>query len=403
MKRFIFCLSVLGMVLTGCSKDDEGGTSGSSTIPSLPDPSDVCSAMEDSVWRQYCYDNFDANKDGKLSQAEANAVAKIDIRELEIESIKGIEYFSNLEDLDCSRCWQLTSANLSANLKITSLKYTFLHCRSLTDIILPNSITSIGSFTFADCCNLTDITIPNNVTTIEELAFRCCDKLTAFYGKYASSDNRCLVINGKLIAFAPDKLMEYTIPNNVNIIGQDVFRNYNQLTSVIIPNSVSAIGIGAFRGCNNLTSMTIPDNVSSIADDAFWECDKLTAFYGRYASLDNRGLVINGKFVAFAPNGLMEYSIPDGITSIGAIFYGCSNLVSVTIPTSVGSISGNPFSGCDNLANVYCKPLTPPALNSSYFQIASSAKIYVPRSAVEAYKSATHWSQHADKIVGYDF
>lgn len=236
------------MVLTGCSKDDEGGTSGSSTIPSLPDPSDVCSAMEDSVWRQYCYDNFDANKDGKLSQAEANAVAKIDIRELEIESIKGIEYFSNLEDLDCSRCWQLTSANLSANLKITSLKYTFLHCRSLTDIILPNSITSIGSFTFADCCNLTDITIPNNVTTIEELAFSDCDKLTAFYGKYASSDNRCLVINGKLIAFAPDKLTEYTIPNNVNIIGQDVFRNYNQLTSVIIPNSVSAIGIGAFRG-----------------------------------------------------------------------------------------------------------------------------------------------------------
>ena len=75
--------------------------------------------------------------------------------------------------------------------------YAFFGCISLTSITIPDSVTEIGLCAFAWCKNLPSVTIPNSITTIESHAFKECYGLTAFYGKYASMDNRCLVIDGK--------------------------------------------------------------------------------------------------------------------------------------------------------------------------------------------------------------
>jgi hypothetical protein len=56
----------------------------------------------------------------------------------------------------------------------------FLSCASLTEIIIPNSVTSIGDWAFSGCSNLTEITIPNSVTSIGTLAFMECNKLTIY-------------------------------------------------------------------------------------------------------------------------------------------------------------------------------------------------------------------------------
>lgn len=107
MKKLWFVLLVAG-VLTGCSKDDgaengsgngnNGGSGGNlPALPALPDPNDVCSAMDDIDFMAYCYENFDVNKDGKVSTVEAAAVREMyDIGI--VRSIKGIEYFPNLEE-----------------------------------------------------------------------------------------------------------------------------------------------------------------------------------------------------------------------------------------------------------------------------------------------------------------
>ena len=263
----------------------------------------------------------------------------------------------------------------------------FSYC-NLSSITIPNRVTSIETSAFQGCNNLTSITIPDSVTSVGTSVFAFCDRLKSFYGKFASEDNRCLIANGSLKAFAPAELSEYIIPSNVTHIDNSAFRGCDKLTNVTIPNSVTGIGEGSFNNCNNLA-----------------------AFYGKFVSEDNRCLIVSGSLKAFAPAGLTEYEISKNITSIvRCAFYGCSNLTSITIANTVTRIGNLAFAMCNRLKTVYCEATTPPTggeyMFSHYYTNDHSpigCTIYVPAEAVNAYKSAGYWSNYADYIVGYDF
>ncbi len=120
--------------------------------------------------------------------------------------------------------------------------------RDLTEIIIPDGVTSIGNYAFADCGNLTSIILPNSITSIGKQSFENCTKL------------------------------EYVnLPNNTKTILFAAFRYCRSLTSVIIPNSVKSIDTGAFQGCTSLTSVIIPNSVTSIANNVFQGCSSLTS------------------------------------------------------------------------------------------------------------------------------
>ncbi len=262
-------------------------------------------------------------------------------------------------------------------------------------------ITSIGERAFQSCSSLTSVTIPDGVTSIGYGAFENCELLTSV-----------------------------TIPDSVTSIGGSAFSGCSSLTSATIGNSVTVIRASAFDDCTSLKNVTIGNSVTWIQGNPFCHCSSLKAFYGKFASSDNRCLIVDGVLNSFAPAGLKEYTIPNGTISIGdsafrdcsslvrvimpnslisiqpAAFYYSTSLTNITIPDSVTWIGEYAFFGCTSLKEVYCKPTTPPRAvtsGSNYWSAFGGCDIYVPTASVDAYKAADGWSDYADYIVGYDF
>ncbi len=243
----------------------------------------------------------------------------------------------------------------------------FSNCFHITDITIPDSVTSIGSRAFESCLELKNITIPDSVTSIGDSAFYNCPNLTT----------------------------DIKIPDGVTNIGYEAFFDCSSLTNITIPDSVTSIGDSAFSGCASLESITIPDGVTSIGDFAFYKCQNLTtdikisdgvtsigeSVFKGCSSLTNitipdsvtsigdsafsgctslesitipDGVTSIGDFAFYnCPNLITDIKIPDGVTSIGeSVFKDCSRLTSITIPNSVTSIGGHAFEYCSSLTNI---------------------------------------------------
>lgn len=129
------------MLLLSCEKDD---------LPALPDVDDVCSAMDDLNFKNYCIDSFDLDNNGKISISEANQVSVIYVSSLGIKSLKGVEYFRNLTDLRCSEN-NLDVLDISKNIELIEL---YCSNNNLTDLSFKKNL----KLNFLDCCS-------NNLST----------------------------------------------------------------------------------------------------------------------------------------------------------------------------------------------------------------------------------------------
>ncbi|MCM1302449.1 MAG: leucine-rich repeat domain-containing protein [Alistipes senegalensis] len=293
--------------------------------------------------------------DGKTAVVVTPGTLSQLLADYDTTKITELTVIGNLNDEDIATLKNLSKLAIldmeSANLEALPSN-AFYYNKSLTSVKLPKTLKTIGEHTFYYCTNLTSITIPDSVTSIENGAFWFC----------------------------------------------------SGLTSITIPNSVTEIGEYAFRGCSSLTSVTIPDSVTSIGHSVFGDCSSLTAFYGKFASSDNRCLIDGTRLFAFAPAGLTSYTVPDGVTYIGEhVFSSCSDLTNLTIPDSVITIKIYTFSKCNSLTNIYCKAQTPPNIPiipemESYTLVAASVSLYVPIGCADAYRAAKIWKNFSNII-----
>ena len=107
-------------------------------------------------------------------------------------------------------------------------------------------------------------------------------------------------------------------------------------------------------------------------------------------------IIVNHQFEG---SNVKTVEITSGITSIGkCAFNGCSSLVSVTIPDSVTSIGNYAFNGCSSLSSITVNSSTPPTLGGKLSYGTINFTIYVPSTSVDIYKSASGWSEYADRI-----
>lgn len=125
----------------------------------------------------------------------------------------------------------------------------FIGC-GFADLVIPNSVTSIGIGAFVNCPNLTNVTLPDNIEIINVTMFYDCRKLASV-----------------------------NIPDGVSSIYHDAFGNCESLSSITLPNSVNRIGQNAFKGCSGLKTITIGDNMTQIENNAFAGCKNMEVFY----------------------------------------------------------------------------------------------------------------------------
>lgn len=215
---------------------------------------------------------------------------------------------------------------------------------------------------------------------------------------------------GESAFYGNENLKSIALPNSIVEIAGWAFSDCVYLENITLGNRVKSIGNSAFGACVRLKEITIPESVETIGESAFYDCSAMTAFKGKFASEDNRCLIIDNVLINFAPKDIKEYKIADGITDISAMAFYNSRLTSVTIPQSVVSIGEWAFYYSENLKSVYCKATTPPALGGSAFDNSENGidkpigcKIYVPTKAVNDYKSAENWSRYKNDITGYNF
>lgn len=292
------------------------------------------------------------------------------------------------------------------------------------DVIIPAAtngypVTAIGSGAL-EYCSLTSVVIPNSVTSIGSDAFMACSSLTnitvaANNSSYCSVDGVLFdVSQANLIQFPSGLSGTYSIPNTVTNIGSGAFGYCGSLTSVVIPNSVTRIGSSAFSVCANLTSATIPNSVTSIGDfafafsgltnvligsgvtnidgNAFMNCDFLSNvtlgcpnvlagwFYSSpVANVILLNTVTNiGNFAFFLNNRLTSVKIPNSVTTIGDYaFSGCYRLTNVVIGNGVTNIGSYAFYNCPNLLGIDFQGNSPTLTNDlSVFTNSNNGIVY---------------------------
>ena len=226
----------------------------------------------------------------------------------------------------------------------------FSNCTNLTNITIPNTITSIGSYSFNGCAGLINITIPDSVVSIGTWAFNNCTGLTSV-----------------------------TVSSNLTNISKATFFNCKELTCITLPSSITNIDSYAFSFCSNLkdiyyggtqaqwnnisigdsndvlSSATIhlaPLGEGTCGDNLTWklEGNGMLTISGDGTMVD----YVSGESPWYSyKNNITSIVIESTVTSIGNYaFYDCANLTSVFIPNSVDSIGRYAFYKCNNLANI---------------------------------------------------
>ena len=259
-------------------------------------------------------------------------------------------------------CTSLQKVEFTGESTLTELPmYSFYNCTSLTDVVLPSLITTIGAYAFYHT-SITSIDISANVVSIGDGAFTYCTSLESINIEEGNvnycSENGVLFNKDKtkLICYPSGKkdVEVYNIPSGVLEISVNAFAYNMNLTTVTIPNGVVSIGSSAFQWTGIAGEMYIPASVEVLTGDVFQGIGGLSAINvdennANYSSVD--GVLYNKDKTILMKCGRGLKSdglvIPEGVEIIEDwAFYGCNNIQSWTLPSTLKTIGSNAFNLC---------------------------------------------------------
>ena len=249
--------------------------------------------------------------------------------------------------------------------KVTAIEHdAFNQNRTIAgQLIIPDTVTSIGSYAFSWCDKLTgDLSIPNGVTTISTFAFYGCTGLT-----------------GTL-----------TLPDTVTTIETKAFSECSGLTKLVLSKKLETIGENAFSSCSSLKGdLEIPESVTTIGNSAFSNCTSLDG------KITIPGSIVSiGNFAFSSCKQVKSVEISDGVTRIGAhAFETCTSLSDLKIPSSVKTIENNAFNGCQGLTSVPTIPEGVQEIGDYAFNACKlNGTLVIPNTVTSIGNSAFGWN-----------
>ena len=163
---------------------------------------------------------------------------------------------------------QITEVRLPEGLtSVGSL--AFYGCTALTAVTLPQSVTAIGSYAFAECSSLQTFRMNEGVTSIGECAFRACEKLAAI--TLPGSLERL----GSMAFYRCESLTAVTVPASVSSMGVSVFAYCKSLVRATLSARLAGVPTWTFYGCSALTEVTLSSTIQSAGEYAFRGCDSI--------------------------------------------------------------------------------------------------------------------------------
>lgn len=229
----------------------------------------------------------------------------------------------------------------------------------LKEIILPDSLQTIGEQAFYRCYNLLSINVPKKVKVLNNYTFYEC-----IY------------------------LKDVMLPDGMTNINNYVFMYDYALENIHLPDSLTYLGYQTLYYCNSLDSIVIPPKVTVLNNDVMSECYKLA-----YVELPD-GLTTIGNYAFYNSYALKTIDLPEKLVSLGYACFYRSGLEELVLPPSLSNFNSDVFDNCSALKKITCQQPTPPILTNDPFSEVdkTTCVLEVPFWSATMYKQANIWS-----------
>ena len=188
------------------------------------------------------------------------------------------------------------------------------------------------------------------------------------------------------------KIQKIVLPNSLTTIGQCAFWYCSNLQTLIIGSNVTTIKPGLWGGCSNLTDVTINNTNFHLTNGILYNKDYTTIIAAlqtwNYGDLNIRSGVKEIQYEAFSfCSNLTSLTFPSTVTTIGDTAFGHTGISSVKFTSNITSIGSFAFSGNKNLKELDLTPLMLTTLNYGVFMTSNIETVYMPKSLNELKQS----------------
>ena len=243
----------------------------------------------------------------------------------------------------------------------------FGYITTLQEVVIPDTLTTLGNYVFIGCTALSKINFPNAIKTIGAQAFGNCTSL---------------------------EIEDLSLPD-LESLGQNAFYEVS-IKKISNLGKITALPAASYSTQNFgkkdvLEEVVLPDTLTSIPGSSFYEYVNLT-------SINLKTIQEIGNS-AIQRTAISEVTLDNIVTIGNYAIANCQQLKKVIIGNNITSIGEYAFQSDSLLDIIIVQSSTPPSLGAGAFRYVNSGYyIYVPDESVTAYQEASNWSAYADRI-----